>query len=46
MERVYHYTSMEALLSILGSVNKSSDKNSFVFWATNKFFLNDPFPAC
>lgn len=42
MERVYHYTSMRALLSLLESVKESTDKNSFVFKATNIFFLNDP----
>lgn len=42
MERVFHYTSMEAFLALLSSVEKSSDKKSFVFWATNIFFLNDP----
>lgn len=42
MERVYHYTSMNALLKLLESVETSSDKKSFVFRATNIFFLNDP----
>ena len=42
MERVYHYTSMGTFLSLLENVNKSTDKNSFVFWATDIFFLNDP----
>lgn len=42
MERVYHYTTMDAFLCLLESVNKSSDKKSFVFRATNIFYLNDP----
>lgn len=42
MERVYHYTSMDALLKLLESVKESSDGNSFVFQATNIFFMNDP----
>ena len=42
MERVYHYTTMDALLKIIESIECSSDKKSFVFRATNIFFLNDP----
>ena len=42
MERVYHYTSMKALLGIFESVKKSSNKKSFVFMATNIFYMNDP----
>ena len=33
---------MDALLKLLESVEKSSDKKSLVFRATNIFFLNDP----
>lgn len=42
MERVYHYTTMSAFLKLIESIKESSDKKSFVFWATNIFFLNDP----
>ena len=42
MERVYHYTTMSAFLSLLESIQKSSNRKSFVFRATNIFFLNDP----
>lgn len=42
MERVYHYTSMDAFLCLLESIKKSSDKKSLVFRATNIFFMNDP----
>ena len=42
MERVYHYTSMDAFLCLLESIKKSSDQKSFIFRATNIFFLNDP----
>lgn len=42
MERVYHYTTMDAFLKLIESIEKSSDKKSFVFRATNIFFLNDP----
>ena len=42
MERVFHYTTMDALLKLIESIKDSSDKNSFVFRATNIFFLNDP----
>lgn len=42
MERVYHYTSMDAFLKLLESIKDTSDKKSFAFWATNIFFLNDP----
>ena len=42
MERVYHYTTMEAFLHLIESVKDSSDKKSFVFRATNIFFMNDP----
>lgn len=42
MERVYHYTTMNAFLKLIESIKDSSDKKSLVFWATNIFFLNDP----
>ena len=42
MERVYHYTTMDAFLKLIESIEKSSDKKSLVFRATNIFFLNDP----
>ena len=42
MERVYHYTSMDAFLCLLESIKNSLDKKSFIFRATNIFFLNDP----
>ena len=40
--RVYHYTSVEALMHLFGSVNESKDKRSFVFRASNIFYMNDP----
>ena len=42
MERVFHYTTMDTLLKLIESIRDSSDKKSFVFRATNIFFLNDP----
>lgn len=42
MERVYHYTSMDALLKLLQSVKVNNEEECFVFRATNIFFMNDP----
>lgn len=42
MERVYHYTSMDALLKLLQSVKVIKEEECFVFRATNIFFMNDP----
>ena len=42
MERVYHYTTMNAFLKLLESIENSSKKESFVFQASNIFFMNDP----
>lgn len=38
MEKVYHYTSMKAFLSLIESIKN----DNFVFNATNIFFCNDP----
>lgn len=40
--RIYHYTTMEAFYHLIESITESKDKNSFVFRATNLFFMNDP----
>lgn len=40
--RVYHYTSVEALMCLLESVEESKGKMNFVFRASNIFYMNDP----
>ena len=44
-EKVYHYTSVDAFLSMLDQMdknNKESSKHMLTFWASNAFYMNDP----
>ena len=38
---VYHYTTIEALYSILAKYNNSEDKDHFIFWASYILDQND-----
>lgn len=39
---VYHYTSIEALMHIIESIQESEYNDAFVFKATNVLYMNDP----
>jgi hypothetical protein len=40
-ENVYHYTSVDAFVSMLKKM-KEKDSNELVFWASNVHYMNDP----
>lgn len=41
-ERIYHYAPIDTLRCLLEGIEKSDQKNSLLFQASNIFFMNDP----